>query len=147
MQNKPSGVTWKTEEKMAIMNAAGLEDLRAVISHEKLMNEELRYNYGKVLADLSKVKKALVTVVLSSAKVDDRLVGNIIDRPSRTKFLNESIFTLHPVREQQTINSKCKDNKILARGWWTEMLGNSIYQNFGTVFEIPMFKTEELWLA
>lgn len=85
------------QQEGANLRAAGIEDLKVVIAEERLINEELRYNFGQLLKEVADIKQIMQKLILSSAKIYDKLIGNnIIGHNSRSKFLSETAFTLSP---------------------------------------------------
>lgn len=45
-----------------------------------MLNEELRYNFGQLLAENRQMKRVVTKIILSVAKIDDRIIGNILDQ-------------------------------------------------------------------
>lgn len=135
---KPPGRGTSGSHNTVRMKAVSIEDLEAVIAKEKLLSEEMRYNFGKLLEEMYVVKKDLV-------KIYDKLIGNIMGKPARTRFLNEKVFTLHPIAEPEAPTSNCVVDLVFQHGRWTSQDKKTECHEIKNVKEISMFEKFELW--
>lgn len=131
---------------LADLKAASMEDLRDVIATEHMLNEELRYNFGLVLQELADLQKIMIKIVISIAKVDDKLIGNVIGQPSRSKFLTEESFTLTPCETVKIENSTCQGNSTFRNGRWQPRTNEDYCTNITKVDEIKLMEPVDLWL-
>lgn len=140
--------TTESEEMptLADLKAASNEDLRDVIATEHMLNEELRYNFGLVLQELADIQKIMIKIIISTAKVDDKLIGNVIGQPSRSKFLTEESFTLTPCEASKIENSTCQGNSTFRNGRWQPRTSEDYCTNITKVEEIKIMEATELWL-
>lgn len=66
------------DESHANLRAAIIEDLKDIMADEYLLAEELRYNFGVVLQEMTIMRSILRNIILSVAKIDGQLIGNIL---------------------------------------------------------------------
>lgn len=132
--------------EQANLKAASIEDLKAVIQSEHFINEELRYNFGLLLKEVQELRNVLTKTIISTAKIDDKLIGNIIGQSARSKFVTENTFFLEPCIQPKSDSSNCAGDFIFKDGRWTEkeeIVECIKTKNAGT---LSLFKEEELWL-
>lgn len=82
------------------LQPANIEDVHHLLEIEHLFNEELRYNFANVLEILRQQQRTINSLVTSIAKIDDKLIGNIMGNKGRSKFINEETFYLYPQRHK-----------------------------------------------
>lgn len=132
--------------KYAELKAASMEDLKGVIATEHQLNEELRYNFGLVLEELITLRKTLTKTILSLAKVDDRLIGNILGQPTRSQFLSDSTFFLSPCTDPEKQESNCFGDLIFKNGRWSKKTKKEECVNVQQPKKIAIFgKNVEMW--
>lgn len=130
------------------LNAASISDLKGVIATEHMLSEEMRYNFGKLSEEVIELRKILLNIILSVAKVDDKLIGNVMGHSARSQFLSEETFLLSPCAEPIAAKSNCMDNQIFKNGRWMERKDESECLSLNSVNLINPFKQDidGLWL-
>lgn len=131
----------------AKLQAASKEDLLKVIANEHMLNEEMRYNFGLVLKELTSLKKTVINSIVSSAKIDDRLIGSILGYPAKTQFVSENEFYLLPCAEVNDPGSNCYKNLIFKNGRWIHRENGSDCLNLTNATPLNLFKQQEMWFA
>lgn len=134
-----------TSNQIVDLKAASKEDLYRVIEMEHMLNEELRYNFGLVLDQLADIRGAIVNVVLSSAKGDDKLIGNVIGQNVRSQFVNEKMFYLIPCKDVEIINTNCVGNLTFRNGRWQENNNQTECLSFNNTSTINLIQPKQLW--
>lgn len=133
------------ENIVANLKAASIEDLRTAISTEHMLNEELRYNFGLVVAEITELRRILTQVILSSAKIDDKLLGNVMKHPAKSQFLSEEVFFLSPCAEPKNVTSNCHKGLVFKNGRWMKEPEGVECFDLNKTKEISLFKQQELW--
>lgn len=100
------------------LTETNMENLKAVIMAEHALNEDLRINFGLAVKELTHTRKILIKTILSMAKIDDNLLGAIMNNQARSQFVNEDTFYLIPCGKIGKYNSSCKMNMIFKTGRW-----------------------------
>lgn len=113
-----------------------------VLAQEKMLSEQLRYNFGKISEEVIELRN----VILSVSKIDDRLIGNVMGHPAKSQFLGDTEFLLSPCTEPETRGSNCVDDLIFKNGKWLKMKDPSECLNLTSVKTINPFAVQELWL-
>lgn len=131
---------------LANLKAASIEDLRAIIQAEHMINEELRYNFGILLKEVQELRNILTQTIVSTAKIDDRLIGNIIGKPGRSKFVTEEKFFLDPCVKPSSENSNCAGNHIFKNGRWATNSRSTECVELKDTKTLSLFNKEDLWL-
>lgn len=134
--------TWKIVD----LKAASIEDLRQVVEREHLLNLELKYNVAKLLEELYKLQTRYDVLVTSVAKIDDKLIGNLLGNGARTKFVGKNEFFLYKNNEPEVNNTNCINDTIFKEGRWTKLLDKQDCVNFTTPTVLSMGEEVRLWI-
>lgn len=135
----------KRENEHVNLKAASIEDLKTIISAEHMINEELRYNFGLVLEELTSLRNIMRKMIISVAKIDDRLLGNIMDQSARSRFINDDIFYLSPCADPEKRDSNCVGGLMFSNGRWVKKTDEAKCDEEIRARAIPLFKKQELW--
>lgn len=133
-------------QDIANLHAASIEDLKTIVAGEHQLNEELRYNFALVAAEMEQLRTLLRKTILSVAKIDDRLVGNILSIPARTQFLSETVFLMSPCSEPPILDSNCYKDLIFKEGRWMKNSDQTECINLKKVERLELVKKSEMWL-
>lgn len=133
------------KEKYVNLKAASIEDLQGVIAAEHMLNEELRYNFGLVLEELTDLQNILTKVILSTSKIDDRLMGAVLNNGARSQFVTEDKFFLIPCLKSGNVNSNCKGDYVFKTGRWRSRSDGMQCLNITDVELIDLLEPHELW--
>lgn len=134
-----------TSNKIVDLKAVSKEDLYRVIEMEHMQNEELRYNFALVLGEIADQREDMIKVILSVAKMDDKLLGAILGQNARSQFLTEKVFYLSPCQNNFTDNSNCQGNMTFRNGRWQEKLNESQCVNITSTTMLNLMAPKELW--
>lgn len=138
--NRKSGTT------AANLKAAGIEDLKMVIAYEQMINEELRYNFGLLMKEVQELRNILTKAIMSTAKIDDKLIGSVLGQAARSKFVGENQFFLEPCMKPEPVNSNCAGLFVYKDGRWTEKGELTECTEISNSTSILLFEKDELWL-
>lgn len=144
-QNNITRFGQEKKSDLANLKAASIEDLKQIIAEEHMLNEELRYNFGQILASYQSLRRMMQSIILSTAKVDDRLIGNILGQPARSHFVSDSTFHLSPCSDPAASAQNCANGLIFKDGRWTKLTGSAECQNITGVRPLDLFEKIELW--
>lgn len=133
-------------DEITQLKSAGLSDVAMVLAQERMLNEQMRYNFGKLTEEVVELRKILVNVILSVSKIDDRLIGNVMGHPARSQFLGETEFLLSPCAEPLTQGTNCVKDLIFKNGRWLKLKDSSECLNLTSVKSLNPFIRQELWL-
>lgn len=137
--------TQETGEDLANLQAASIEDLKAIVNVEHQLNEELRYNFAIVTSELEQLRALVSKIILSTAKIDDRLIGNILGVQARSQFLSETVFLLAPCAEPPRVDSNCFKDMIYRDGRWMKNANPKDCINMAGVERLELVKKVEMW--
>lgn len=132
-------------ELFADLTAVGDEDLKKVIATEHMLNEKMRYNFGLILQRFAKLEQIVTKVILTTAKVDDKLLGSVLGYPAKTQFLSDDVFFLSPCAEIAPPNSNCYKNLIFLNGRWMNRENENECLNLTKSTNLTLFKHNEMW--
>lgn len=79
-----------------ILAAASIDDVKPVMSALLYANAESNYNIGNLLKEIRELRVAQAELIKSVGKVDDELIGNILEISSKTKWFNHDLFHMCP---------------------------------------------------
>lgn len=127
----------------ADLKAVGEEDLKRIIATEHMLNEEMRYNFGLILQRFAKLEQIVAKIILSTAKVDDKLLGAVLGYPAKTQFVSDDSFLLSPCAEIAPQNSNCYKNLIFKNGRWLNKNDETECLNLTTPKKLNLFKHNE----
>lgn len=128
------------------LKSASLEDLHRVIQTEHLLNEELRYNFGQILQLVNQQQQIINTIINSVAKIDDKLIGNILGNRAHSTFMGETQFYMVPCKEPVSKTSNCNENMIFQNGRWKQLENATQCKNFTEPIPLALLNPEEMWL-
>lgn len=132
-------------QEIANLHAASIEDLKTIVAKEHQLNEELRYNFALVASELEQLRALVREVIISTAKIDDRLLGTILGNPARSQFLSETAFLLSPCSEPPITESNCFKDQIYKDGRWIKNTKPSECLNVEKIERLDLVKRKELW--
>lgn len=135
----------KSPTVKADLHAASIEDLRSIIAIEHMINEELRYNFGLVLEELNEQRNIIMKVILSAAKIDDRLIGVVLGQKAVSKFITEETFFLAPCSNTPKSTSNCRGDTFFKNGRWQIKSTDDQCIETGNSTKIDIMKTKQLW--
>lgn len=140
-----NNITKRNHDDIAKLKGASLSDVAMVLTQEKMLSEEMRYNFGKFSEEIIELRKVVTNVILSVAKIDDRLIGNVMGQPAKSKFLGPAQFLLSPCTEPAIENSNCVKDLIFKNGRWIKMKDEADCLNLKNIKKISPFINQELW--
>lgn len=106
------------DAKLMNLGAADINNLKQLITAEHTVNEEVRQNFGLVVHELEHIRTIMAQTILSIAKIDDTLLGTILNNKARSEFINEKNFYLTQREEIENGNSNCNIDKYFKNGRW-----------------------------
>lgn len=111
-----------------------------------MLNEEVQYNFGFMIDELRNTRTILTQTIVSIAKIDDQLLGTILNNKARSQFITENKFYLISGAESENGDSNCnKDNMIFKTGRWEFKTNGSQCTNIQSVESIDILKPLNLW--
>lgn len=130
----------------ANLKAPSIEDLRHTIETEHMLNEEMRYNFGLVLSQVTKLQQILTKVITSAGKVDDRLLGAVLGYPARSQFISEETFYLSPCADIiPTNHSNCYKNLVFKNGRWINKTAEVKCLDLEKTENLEIFEHKDMW--
>lgn len=132
-------------QEIANLHAASIEDLRAIITKEHQLNEELRYNFALITAELEQLRTLVRKTIISTAKIDDRLLGNILGNQARSQFVSETAFLLTPCADPPITESNCFKDLIYRDGRWMKNTNTTDCIDVEKVERLDLVKRVEMW--
>lgn len=126
-------------------NAASIEDVKGLVAVGHMLSEEIAYNMGILSEEVIELRKILINVILSVAKIDDKLIGNVMGRSARSQFLGEETFLLSPCSEPQVLDSNCVNDLIFKNGRWLKLTDPTQCLTLNSSQKISLFTHTELW--
>ncbi|APP91608.1 glycoprotein [Sinu virus] len=112
----------------------------------KYENEILRYNLEKLHAQMNKLSNMIHKIVVSLAKVDERLIGNLLGRYVATEFLSEEKFLTYPCTVPPSTNSNCFNGSIFKDGRWVSNGNPSLCLKLDSYRNITLEEDIEFWI-
>uniref|UniRef100_A0AAT9J9Q8 Hemagglutinin protein n=1 Tax=Neotermes castaneus orthomyxovirus 1 TaxID=3133494 RepID=A0AAT9J9Q8_9ORTO len=126
-----------------LYEAASVNDLKPIVNAIIYSSNEAHYNLMQTLNMIDRIHRILKEVITSISKVDDELIGNILNNPSKSKWFNRNIFHLCPCfRPAFNSSSNCAGPFIFRQGRIQEKGENDIctqYQD-GSTTPLIIFK-------
>lgn len=129
------------------LRSASIEDLRGVVASERMLNEELHYNMGKLMEELAMLKNTVTTIIESISKIDDQLIGKLLNTPSKSNHVADDVFFLIPCTDVPAKSSNCYKTLRFTNGRWNNNTNNASCSSWGKVEKIQLFKSKSLWLG
>nr|APG77909.1 hemagglutinin [Hubei orthoptera virus 6] len=124
---------------------ASLEDLEHAYHDIHLNHEELKYNFLILNRELNSLRKTITTMIESLAKIDDRLIGEILGNSGRTRFLSKSNFLISPCSADLVTNTNCVNNSIFEDGRWVHNEDLTKCITFNGSQDIEVWQSYNLW--
>lgn len=115
---------------------------------EELMyeNDLLKMNIELMHAHINKLNNMFHDLVISVAKVDERLIGNLMNKSVSSTFLSENTFTLMPCSSPLTRTSNCYNNSIYKEGRWVTNTDFSQCIDFRNHKDLVIDDDVEFWI-
>nr|WGJ63874.1 glycoprotein [Bourbon virus] len=134
---------WNISEKL---HAASVYDVNNVIHSLVYETESLRLSLAQLDHRFSVLTKLMNKMVSSLAKIDDRLIGALLEKPMASKFISPTKFMVSPCVAVLEEESNCHKDSIYRDGRW-------VYNNDPTKCfvlnssqTIDLFNFRTLWL-
>lgn len=86
------------------------------------------------------------TLVTSIAKIDDKLIGNILGNSGRSQFVNDDTFYLTPNVDPTPNDTNCVRDMIYKDGRWLHLEDKTACSNFTNATAIELTDHIELWI-
>lgn len=132
-------------ERYVNLKAADEENLRLLLTAEHKLNEEVRYNFGLLVQELKYTRDVLLQTILSVAKIDDQLIGVILNSRTRSQFITKNKFYLISDEEIGNEDFNCKEGIIFRKGRWSLKSNETQCINVTDSRLINLFKPKSLW--
>nr|AFS51902.1 DekiORF24 [Dendrolimus kikuchii nucleopolyhedrovirus] len=115
---------------------------------EELMyeNDLLRMNIELMHAHINKINNMLHDLIVSVAKVDERLIGNLMNNSVSSVFLSDDTFLLMPCTNPLSHTSNCYNNSIYREGRWVSNSDPSQCIDFSNFKELAIDDDVEFWI-
>lgn len=139
-------VTGEGNQAVANLHAASIEDLHRIIEGEHLLNEEMKFNFGQMFQLVNKQQQVIDTLVMSIAKIDDHLIGNLLSKNVRSEFVHDDVFYLYPTADHVVNNTNCYKESIYKNGRWQKLLDPKECVNFTDSTTLSFMETLDLWI-
>nr|QNN89327.1 Gp64 protein [Spilarctia obliqua nucleopolyhedrovirus] len=115
---------------------------------EELMyeNDLLRMNLELLHAHINKLNNMMHDLIVSVAKVDERLIGNLMNNSVSSTFLSDDTFLLMPCTNPPPHTSNCYNNSIYKEGRWVANTDSSQCIDFRNYKELAIDDDIEFWI-
>ncbi|AKN80761.1 GP64 [Diatraea saccharalis granulovirus] len=115
---------------------------------EELMyeNDLLKMNIELVHAHMNKLNNIIHDLIVSIAKVDERLIGNLMNISVSSVFLSDDTFLLMPCTNPPQHTSNCYNNSIYREGRWVFNEDTSECIDFNNYRELSIDDDIEFWI-
>lgn len=115
---------------------------------EELMyeNDLLRMNLELMHAHINKLNNMMHDLIVSVAKVDERLIGNLMNNSVSSTFLSDDTFLLMPCTSPPPHTSNCYNNSIYKEGRWVANTDTSQCIDFNNYKELAIDDDIEFWI-
>nr|WRK24056.1 gp46 [Bombyx mori nucleopolyhedrovirus] len=115
---------------------------------EELMyeNDLLKMNIELMHAHINKINNMLHDLIVSVAKVDERLIGNLMNNSVSSTFLSDDTFLLMPCTNPPAHTSNCYNNSIYKEGRWVANTDSSQCIDFSNYKELAIDDDVEFWI-
>nr|UDY81362.1 MAG: glycoprotein [Varroa orthomyxovirus-1] len=125
--------------------SASLDDLLKVNRELHFQVENLRYNLAIADTNHRALYKVVERLILSVAKMDERLIGNILKKDVATRFLNDTTFMMAPCVSPVQTTSNCNNGSIYDSGRWVPNTDPSRCINFNEPKAVSLLNEKSLW--
>ncbi|ANF29674.1 GP64 [Catopsilia pomona nucleopolyhedrovirus] len=115
---------------------------------EELMyeNDLLKMNIELMHAHINKLNNMLHNLIVSVAKVDERLIGNLMNNSVSSTFLSDDTFLLMPCTNPPAHTSNCYNNSIYKEGRWVANTDVAQCIDFSKYKELAIDDDVEFWI-
>ncbi|QDL56946.1 GP64 [Dione juno nucleopolyhedrovirus] len=115
---------------------------------EELMyeNDLLRMNLELLHAHINKLNNMMHDLIVSVAKVDERLIGNLMNNSVSSTFLSDDTFLLMPCTNPPPHTSNCYNNSIYMEGRWVANTDSSQCIDFRNHRDLAIDDDIEFWI-
>lgn len=97
--------------------SASIEDIIEQLSMAKAIQMQGIYNAIQTRKEINSLKEVLNKVLVSLSKTDENLIGTIIGKLGKSKWLNEEVFYLYPCNSLfESVTSNCFGDHIYKHG-------------------------------
>lgn len=131
-------------ERNMNLTSTNMDNLQSIVMAEHALNEDLRINFGLAVKEILHTREILRKTILSVAKIDDKLLGTILNNQARSQFLNEDKFYLIPCEKSGDYNSNCKMDMVFKAGRWELKTNKTICSNITKAGSINIFQSLDL---
>ncbi|AKN80958.1 GP64 [Lonomia obliqua multiple nucleopolyhedrovirus] len=115
---------------------------------EELMyeNDVLKMNIEIMHAHINKLNNMLHDLIISVAKVDEKLIGNLMNNSVSSVFLSDNTFLLMPCTTPPPQTSNCYNNSIYKEGRWVANTDSSQCIDFNNYIDLAIDDDVEFWV-
>nr|AAW47929.1 envelope glycoprotein [Antheraea pernyi nucleopolyhedrovirus] len=140
--------TWRHNERPKHDEGATATKGDLMHIQEELMyeNDMLRMNLELLHAHINKLNNMLHDLVVSVAKVDERLIGNLMNNSVSSTFLSDDTFLLMPCTNPPPHTSNCYNNSIYREGRWVSNTDSAQFIDFNNYRELEIDYDIEFWI-
>ncbi|QFR36191.1 glycoprotein [Thailand tick thogotovirus] len=128
------------------LHSASVYDTNNVIHSLVYETESLRLSLAQIDHRFNTLSKMFNKLVSSVAKIDERLIGNLIDRDAASTFASNEKFFLSPCVTHKTSESNCVNNSIYSDGRWVHNDDPTKCFSLTKSKEVDLFGFQELWI-
>ena len=154
IRRKPESVvkerprTWRHNERPKHDEGATATKGDLMHIQEELMyeNDLLRMNLELLHAHINKLNNMFHDLVVSVAKVDERLIGNLMNNSVSSTFLSDDTFLLMPCTNPPPHTSNCYNNSIYKEGRWVSNTDPAQCIDFNNYKELAIDDDIEFWI-
>jgi Baculovirus gp64 envelope glycoprotein family len=127
-------------------SAATKGDLMHIQEELMYENDVLRMNLELMHAHINKLNNMMHSLIVSVAKVDERLIGNLMNNSVSSTFLSDDTFLLMPCTKPPPQTSNCYNNSIYKEGRWVSNTDTSQCIDFSNYKELAIDDDVEFWI-
>ncbi|AED98372.1 glycoprotein [Jos virus] len=130
-----------------LAHKASIEDLRSLMLSQMYELEGLKVTLASIDARFQRLTDILNKIVLSVAKVDDRLIGELLAKKMASKFLTEKEFLLFKCLSPIGSDTNCYGDVMFRDGRWVKKTDTSMCVNLTETdpVGINLFNFTGLW--
>lgn len=145
--NRPQKRNKRSEEDNK--RPASIQDVKDLIMEQTFDEGEYAYNLLTLWTELEITRNVLLKTIQSMAKIDEQLIGQILEKPAVTEWKTPDIFLLHPCVDLLNSKTNCQSDHIYKGGRWIEKdkATEIKCQNPSKYRNISIFKPSELYIA
>lgn len=142
----PNATRGRPDRQNANLRAASLEDLRRVVEGQHLLSEEMAVNVAALLQQVQRLQQIVRTAVMSLAKIDDRLIGNLLGNRAHSRFIGDQLFVLSANADPDTETSNCADGRIYKDGRWQPLVDAAECIVYTEPTALSLLQPLDVWL-